>query len=42
MSRWSESCSMIEAAGLPSPEGPALVHFAREIDVVAWTLEPAT
>lgn len=35
-----ESSSMIEAAGLPSPTGPPLVHFARKLDVVAWLLRP--
>jgi uncharacterized protein YqjF (DUF2071 family) len=33
-----ESSSMIEAAGLPAPQGEPLVHFSRELDVLAWPL----
>jgi uncharacterized protein YqjF (DUF2071 family) len=32
--------STLEAAGLPAPADPPLVHFARELDVLAWPLAP--
>jgi uncharacterized protein YqjF (DUF2071 family) len=28
--------TMVRAAGLPGPEGPGLLHFARRLDVVVW------
>lgn len=32
--------TMAHAAGLELPRTPPILHFAREIDVAAWTLEP--
>jgi uncharacterized protein YqjF (DUF2071 family) len=33
--------TMIEAAGLPAPEGEPLLHYAEEIAVDIWPLEKA-
>lgn len=33
--------SMLASHGLPRPDSPPLLHFARRLDVAAWSLEPA-
>jgi uncharacterized protein YqjF (DUF2071 family) len=35
----SFNSSMIEAAGLPTPKGEPLVHYAEEVNVEVWPLE---
>lgn len=37
-----ERNSMAQAAGIVLPDIPPILHFARRLDIVAWTIQPIT